>query len=230
MTTHVPVRARATPTGAGVHGGKQQRSAGSAAHLRDTVNTVSDDAVSSEPWETPVVDLPDRVTPRWCAQNLTTPAGDAVVRSHLEPRSEDRRYRATWERFWRMLSFDSRWRRMTTEMLRADREHAVRALDAGLTGQAARKVRTYVHAVDRALERIERESAGPLAWASAGYAEMPPRAREALELLALTVEGFLNGQRSREDLAGVLDVLDLNPAGRDVPPEARARADLDRYR
>lgn len=181
----------------------------------------------TEPWEMPAVDLPERVTARWCAQTLTTPRGDAIVRSHLEPRSEDRRYRATWERFWRTLSFDARWRRITTEMLTNDRDRAVAALEAGLTGKQARRARAYLHGVERALERIERESQGPLAWASASYAELTPRAREVIETLALNVDGYLNGTCSRADLARVLEVLDISPAGREIPEQARARADLD---
>jgi hypothetical protein len=176
------------------------------------------------PWEAPVVDLPDRVTAKWCAQTLTTPAGNAIVRFHLEPRSEDRRYRVTFERLWRSIGFDERWRRTVTDMLTADREQAQRALDGGLNGKAATRARTYIHQVGRALQRLDRESAGPLAWASASYAASPERERAALEALALTVDEYLHGQATREDLVVVLDGLDLNPAGRDVPPEARARA------
>lgn len=202
---------------------------GAPAVIRDSVTGMSDgDTAAVQPWDTPLAELPARVSARWCAQNLTTPVGDAVVRSHLEPRSEDRRYRITWERFWRTLSFDARWRRMTTDMLLADREKAVRALGEGLVGKQARKVRSYVHGVDRALERIERESQGPLAWASASYADVSPTAREALELLALTVDDYLSGARPRQDLARVLDFLDLNPQGREIPAQARARVDFDR--
>ncbi|MGD9622184.1 MAG: hypothetical protein AB7G47_19350 [Mycolicibacterium sp.] len=177
------------------------------------------------PWDAPVAELPDHVTPRWCAQTLTTAAGNAIVRSHLEPRSEDRRYRLAWERLWRMISFDPRWRRMTRDMLIGDRDRARRALDAGgLSAKDATRVRTYLHATSRALERIERESAAPLAWASASYAEVGPRTRETIEALALTVDDYLSGQATREDLRAVLAGLDLNPAQRDVPEQARERA------
>lgn len=201
---------------------------------RATVETMNGVAGESEaagaPWETPVVDLPDRVTAKWCAQTLTTPAGDAIVRSHLEPRSEDRRYRVTFERLWRSIAFDARWRRIVTDMLTADREQAQRALDGGLNGKAATRARTYVHQVGRALQRLDREAAGPLAWASASYAGSPERERAALEALALTVDEYLHGTATRADLGAVLDGLDLNPAGRDVPTEARARAASNRIR
>lgn len=182
------------------------------------------------PWETPAVALPERITARWCAETLSTPAGDAVVRAHLEPARQDRSYRLAWERLWRMISFDQRWRRITTEMLLADRAQAVAALDGGATGRAAGRMRAYIHAVDRALERMEREAAGPLAWGSASYADYAPKAREVIEALALTVGEFLAGDADSADLAAVLDGLDLNPARRDVPPAARARAASHRRR
>ncbi|MCT7372111.1 hypothetical protein A7R75_24220 [Mycolicibacterium llatzerense] len=181
-------------------------------------------AGGSAPWDTPVVELPDRITAKWCAQTLTTPAGNAIVRSHLEPRRQDRGYRVTWERLWRMISFDPRWRRTTIELLAEDRHHAQQALDAGLTGKAATKVRTYLHAIDRTLERLDREAAGPLAWASASYADMTPKAREVIEALALTIGDYLDGNGSRDDLAAVLAGLDLDPVDREVPPAARQRA------
>lgn len=199
---------------------------------RDTVGvmSVAGPDAAGVPWEATVVDLPERVTAKWCAQTLTTPAGNAIVRSHLEPRSEDRRYRVTFERLWRSIGFDPRWRRTVTDMLTADREQAQRALDDGLNGKAATRARTYVHQVGRALQRLDRESAGPLAWASASYAGTPERERAALEALALTVDDYLHGQATREDLVAVLDGLDLNPAGRDVPGQARARAASNRVR
>lgn len=182
------------------------------------------------PWEAPVVELPERISAKWCAQTLTTPAGNAIVRSHLEPRRQDRPYRVTWERLWRMISFDARWRRTTTELLTADRAQAQQALDGGLTGKAATKVRTYLHAIDRALERMDREAAGPLAWASASYADMAPKAREVIEALALTIGDYLDGEGSRDDLAAVLAGLDLDTDGRDVPAAARQRAEAARAR
>lgn len=181
-------------------------------------------ANGAPPWDAPVAELPDRISAKWCAQTLTTPAGNAIVRSHLEPRRQDRPYRVTWERLWRMISFDPRWRRTTTELLAADRDQAQQALDGGLTGKAATKVRTYLHAIDRALERMDREAAGPLAWASASYADMPPKAREVIEALALTIGDYLDGDGDRDDLAAVLEGLDLDPDGREVPAAARQRA------
>ncbi len=175
------------------------------------------------PWDQPIVELPERITAKWCAQTLTTPVGDAIVRSHLEPRRQDRPYRVSWERLWRMVSFDQRWRRMTIDLLTADRAQAQRALDAGLTGKSATKARTYVHSIDRALERIEREAAGPLAWASAAYAELPPKAREVIETLAITIDDYLEGAADSDDLAAVLTRLDLDPSNREVPVQARER-------
>jgi hypothetical protein len=180
------------------------------------------------PWEPADVDLPPRVSARWCAENLTTAAGNAVVRAHLEPRSEDRRYRAAWQVLWQMISFDPRWRRTTIEMLRADREQAEQALAGGLTGKAATRARTYIHGVESALARIERESAGALAWASASYAEFPPRAREVIEALAIAVDEFSREELTPAELHATLDALDLNPARRDVPQQARQRAARNR--
>lgn len=198
-------------------------------HPRATVDTVTNsagnDPTVQPPWDAPIAALPDRVTPRWCAQTLTTPAGDSIVRSHLEPRSEDRRYRVAWERLWRMISFDARWRRTTLELLSRDHAQAQDALATGsLSGKEATRVRTYLHATSRARERVERESAEPLAWASARYAEIAPQARGTIEALALTIDDYLNGQASREDLRAVLAGLDLDPGRRDVPEQARARA------
>ncbi|MCV7026597.1 hypothetical protein H7I77_25140 [Mycolicibacterium novocastrense] len=184
----------------------------------------SDASTAGPPWEPADVDLPQRVTARWCADNLTTPTGNAVVRAHLEPRSEDRRYRAAWQVLWQMISFDPRWRRTTIEMLSADREQAQQALAGGLTGKSATRARTYIHGVDSALARIEREAAGPLAWASAYYADFPPRAREVIETLTLAVDEFRRGELSPAELDATLSGLDLNPATRDIPAQARQRA------
>jgi len=189
-----------------------------------TVDTMTDQT-DSAPWDAPAVDLPERITPRWCAQTLTTPVGDAILRAHLEPASQDRRYRVAWERLWRMIAFDPRWRRTTIELLTADRADALAALDTGgLTNAQATPIRTYLHATTRALERLDREAAGPLAWASAGYAELPPRAREAIEALALSIDDYLNGEATGEDLRDVLAALDLTTEGREIPEQARARA------
>lgn len=199
-----------------------------AARGRVCLMTSTPPAGGVAPWDTPVVELPDRITAKWCAQTLTTPVGNAIVRSHLEPRRQDRGYRVTWERLWRMISFDPRWRRTTVNLLTADQLQAQQALDAGLTGKAATKVRTYLHSTNRALERMDREASGPLAWASASYADLPPKAREVIEALALTIGDYLDGTASRDDLAAVLAGLDLDPVDRDVLPAARQRAQVAR--
>lgn len=208
MTTSLPMR----------HGA--QHRSGTVSSVTSTPSDTGDVA----PWDAPIVELPERITAKWCAQTLTTPAGNAVVRSHLEPRRQDRPYRVSWERLWRMISFDQRWLRTTVELLNADRAQAQQALDTGATGKTATKVRTYLHGIDRALERIEREAAGPLAWASASYADLPPKAREVIETLAITIGDYLDGTANRDDLGVVLEDLDLDPLDHEVPAEARERA------
>ena len=178
------------------------------------------DAPAAAPWDVGGIELPRHVTPRWIDEIIGTPEGDDIVRANIVCHSKDQGARIAWKVLWQTISFDARWRRHVSSLLRADRRCVKHALENGLQGKPAGRARDYLNNIEGALARIGREAGGPLAWGPARYAKYPAAAREDIEYLALSIAELRAGKITADELYGVLDDLGLDPEGRDVPGEA----------
>lgn len=142
------------------------------------------------------------------------------MRANIVCHSKDQGARIAWKVLWQTISFDARWRRQVSSLLRADRRYVKHALANGLQGKPAGRARDYLNNIEGALARMRREAGGPLAWGPARYAKYPADVREDIEYLALSIAELRAGKITADELYRVLDDLGLDPDGRDVPGEA----------
>lgn len=108
----------------------------------------------------------------------------AILRDHLIPRSQDRKYNSHWRNFWNVVGFDATLSNRADSILDQFISDTKAALEAAEIESAQEKrASIFVDRCVMAQDRLDKADDEPLSWAGARAAQFNPRARTVIDQL-----------------------------------------------
>lgn len=134
-----------------------------------------------------------------------------LLRDHLLPLNQERKYNAHWRNFWNVIAFDDQLATRANDILEDFITTARQALDAGALEPAqVGRAEKFIDKSTMALDRLDRVEGEPLAWAGARAVQFNPRSREVIDRLVTAIAKHRRTGND-EELWQVLNDVGLDP-------------------